>query len=161
MPKKISINDGDVFVIPLEGDVALGIGVVVEVTPDALNSVLCGFYDLKFNEKNDVKLDDINDDNLISIQFVTPDLLKNGSWEIISRISPVDPNKYFDYEKLKSDGYIGANIRGSSNIRKFISAYLGLYHWNCFFKDDYLDDFLLAPEKKPERIFFIEKNSNR
>ncbi|WHF57315.1 hypothetical protein OCF84_08945 [Shewanella xiamenensis] len=43
MPKKISINDGDVFVIPLEGDVALGIGVVVEVTPDALNSVLCGF----------------------------------------------------------------------------------------------------------------------
>jgi hypothetical protein len=155
--KKVSINVGDVFIIPLEDSVSYGVGVVIEVTPKALNSVLCGFYDLKIESENELNMEDLNEKNLIAVQFVTPDLLKEGHWGIIENMTPVEPNNYLNLNELKSNGYVGAKIRGSCNIRKFMSAYLGVYHWNCFFKDDYLDDFLLYPEHKPERIYFIER----
>ena len=129
----------------------------MEISLDALNSVLCSFYDIKIKDKADFKIDEADLEKLISIQFVTPDLLKEGYWEVIGNVSPINPNDFFEYDRLKADGYIGANIRGSGGIRKFLSAYQGVYHWNCYYKDDYFDELLLDPENKPDRIYFIEK----
>jgi hypothetical protein len=155
--KKIAFDAGDIFVMPLENEAGYGVGVVVKLTPDALNSVVCSFYDIKLESIDAFNINDINEKNLISVQFTTPDLLQEGIWELIGKTTAIDPNNYFNFEELKVEGYIGAKIRGSSNIREFISAYLGVHHWNCFFKDDYLDDFLLHPEDKPSCIYFIEK----
>ncbi len=155
--KKVVFEAGNVFFIPLENETGYSIGVVVEVTPRALNSVLCSFYDIKFETKAEFNIEAISEKNLISIQFITPDLLAEGYWEIFDKVTPIEPNNYLNFDEIKANNYIGAKIRGSSNIREFISAYLGVHHWNCFFKDDYLDDFLLDPEHKPSRIYFIEK----
>ena len=155
--KKVVIEAGDVFTIPLENQAGFGVGVIAELTPDALNSVICCYYDLKLESKDQLKISDIDEKNLIAILFTTPDLLQNGVWEVIDKTTAIDPNNYLDFEALKAEGYIGAKIRGSSNVREFISAYLGVHHWNCFFKEDYLDDFLINPQQKPNRIYCIDK----
>ncbi|NMH66934.1 Imm26 family immunity protein [Shewanella salipaludis] len=153
--KKIDINIGDVFVIPLENGDCYSVGVVVEITPEALNSVLCGFYDVKLNSTNEYSYETIG--NLISIQFVTPDLLKNGQWMIVGHSTPLNPNDFFDFDGIKKKRYIGVEIEGSAIIRKFLSAYHGLHHWNCYYKDDYFDGLLLNPRNKPSNIYLIEK----
>lgn len=150
-------NAGDVFLIPLVDDNGFGVGVVLDITPDALNSVLCGYCDIKFVNKDEFTLDNVNLKKLVSIQFTTPELLKNKRWPIVAKVQPVDPNDYFDYDGIKAKGFIGVDVRGASNIKEFVSAYQGVHHWNCFFKDDYLDDFLLFPDNKPDRIYYIEK----
>lgn len=153
--KKMDINVGDVFAIPLEGSESYGIGIVIEITPEALNSVLCGFYDVKLNSTDE--FNDANIGNLISIQFVTPDLLKSGHWMVVGHSPPLNPNDFFGFDEIKKKRYIGIEIEGSAIIRKFLSAYHGLYHWNCYYKDDYFDKMLLAPKNKPSHIYLIEK----
>ena len=155
--KKVGFESGDIFIIPLENEAGYGVGVVVESTPDALNSVICSFYDIKLASKEEFDISDIEEKNLISVLFTTPDLLQEGVWELIGKTAAIDLKNYLNLEELKADGYVGAKIRGSSNVREFISAYLGVHHWNCFFKEDYLDDFLLHPEYKPSRIYYLDK----
>ena len=77
---------------------------------------------------------------------------------VIDRVEPFDPNQYIAFDLLRANGYIGAKILGSAIIMKFISAYLGHYPWNCYYKDDYFDEFLLYPENKPEHVYFSKKS---
>ncbi|MCL1043712.1 immunity 26 domain-containing protein [Shewanella marisflavi] len=155
--KKVKFDVGDVFLVPLENDAGYGVGTVIEVTPDALNSVLCGFYNIYLASKEDFNVDDVTENKVISLQFTTPDLLKEGVWEVLKKVEPLEANDYFDFDSLKSNGYIGAEIEGSAIIRKFLSAFHGVHPWNCYFKDDYFDEMMLDPHNKPDCIYFIEK----
>jgi len=155
--KKVKFDMGDVFLVPLENDAGYGVGVVMAVTPDALNSILCSYYDIKLDTKEQFTIDDVNIDSLISVKFTTPDLLEEGYWDIVDNTKPLNPNDYFDFDGLKANGFIGANIRGSAIIRKFLSAYHGVHPWNCYYKDDYFDEMMLYPHNKPDCIYFIEK----
>ena len=159
MPKKRkqSFVSGNVFLIPLENDGGFGVGVVVAVTKRALNSVVCAFYDLRVTDKCEL-VDTVLDDGLIiSVQFTTPDLLQNGVWEIVEGKKIIDINDYFDLDEMEENAFVGVSVIGSRNITKFLSAFQGVYHWNCFYRDDYLDKLLLASRNKPERIYFIDK----
>ena len=155
--KKIEFTTGDVFLIPLEGGDSFGVGMVIEKTPDALNSILCGFYDIKSTSKDELNVQEIASGKPISIQFITPDLIEDGYWEVVGNTTPIEANEYFDFDGMKANGYIGAEVEGSAIIRKFLSAYQGVYHWNCYYKDDYFDELLLNPDIKPDRIYFIDK----
>lgn len=153
--KAIKFGPGNVFLIPLEDKETYGVGQVIEITKEALNSVICGFYDLRVGRDFDVT--EAVPERLIAVQFTTPDLLENGVWPIVGQAEPVNPNDYFDLDGLKANGYIGAEIEGSAIIRKFLSAYFGLIPWNCYYRDDYFDGMMLYPENKPKEIYFEEK----
>lgn len=154
--KKVAVFEpGDIFLVPLEGSKSYGVGQVVEITKEALNSVICGFYSLQVDKE--FKASDAVEKKLIAVQFTSPDLLKEGFWPVVGNVSSIDPNKYMGLDELKKNGYIGAEIEGSAIIRMFLSAYFGLIPWNTYYRDDYFDDMMLNPGNKPSNIFFEEK----
>lgn len=155
--KKIKVKEGDVFIVPLIGEKYCGIGRVIKIVPDALNSYLCNFGKHKFAEQEDTTERGFDNVEIISTQFVTPDLLDSGIWQVIGSSAPPDPNDYLDFDTLNSKGFVGVDIRGSGVIRKFLSAYHGQHPWNCYFKEDYLDKMLSVGVARPEHLIFEEK----
>lgn len=155
--KKHIPDDGEVFVIPLEGQKYFGIGEVLKVTPDALNSVICIFYSHRFSSLENLNIDELSDENVISVQFITPDLIESRIWKVVGENDPYDPEDFLNFKELESDGFIGVDIIGSGNIRKFLSAYHGLLPWNCMYKEEYFDELLYPGVERPENIFFSQK----
>lgn len=148
--------EGDVFLIPLT-DGSFAIGQLVKITKEALNSVICAFYDLRLETPNDYSTEFLDDGNIISVQFVTPDLLKRGVWKVVDSRADINLYEYIDLDEIIEKKYIGVDIIGSGNIRNFLSAYFGLYPWNFWFKPDYCDLLLLDHVSKPDNLIFESK----
>ena len=65
------------FLVP-QPDGLCSVGQVLELTPEALNSAVCAFYDIRAKPGAGVSADELSADKLISIKFTTPDLLDSG-----------------------------------------------------------------------------------
>jgi hypothetical protein len=55
------------------------------------------------------------------------------------------------YERLRAQGFVGAKVRGSAVVEEFVNAFYGLMPWDDWYVPDYLDDFLVSPDKKPDQ----------
>ncbi|EOF4387085.1 Imm26 family immunity protein [Salmonella enterica subsp. enterica] len=142
---------GDLFTVPL-ADGTFCIGKVIDYEPKALNSVICAFYSHRVNKIPDTELK-LNDNELISVKFVTRDLLDSGDWKVFSKYSDIfDVEKYLNVKELKGNGFIGAKIIGSGLIIELMNAYYMLSPWNDFFDPNYLDSLLISPDKKPKNV---------
>ncbi|EAC6409610.1 hypothetical protein EMI97_07410 [Listeria monocytogenes] len=71
---------GDLFSISLL-DGSFCIGRVLGFEPDALNSAVCAFYAHRVNEIPEVE-PILYENELISLLFVTRDLLDSGDWKV-------------------------------------------------------------------------------
>ncbi len=135
---------GDIFLVPL-ADGTFSVGQVIARYKDALNSVVCIFTTSRIKKlESEVT---INEDEIISALFVTPDFLDSGDWLVVGSWPPVPVEHYFDTDALKADGFVGVKVVGSGIVINFIEACFGLYPWDGFFEADYLDKLLLSPEK--------------
>lgn len=142
MPRQVA-TVGSAFLIPLD-DGSASLAQIVEIVPDVLNSITIAMFDRRIIELNSMpKLVSLQNERLVSCQFVTRDLFSNGVWLQIARV-PVDIScdrlPYRDTEKHR---WIGAKMIGSGNIRKFLSAYHGLRPWNEMLDPDYYSKLLL------------------
>jgi hypothetical protein len=91
--------------------------------------------------------------NLIAVQFVTPDLLKNGRWAIVdNREVTIDLERHIALDKLQQRGFVGAIIEGSGIIEHFLNAYCGLRPWDDFKDPNYFDKLLVSPSKRPAHV---------
>jgi hypothetical protein len=145
--KKQSWTAGDCFIVPLL-DGPFGLAQIVAYEAEALNSVLCCIFRNRLNAVPEVVAAPPETD-LISVLFVTRDLLDLGHWQVISRWPPLDVRKYVDLSRLRRAGFVGVKIIGSGNVTEFLNAYHRLAPWNNYHKPDYLDRLLISPDRKP------------
>jgi len=154
--KKQTFEVGDYFTIPLTGG-KYAIGQIVGVEPDALNSVICALFSQQRNFVPTSNNQDLADSDLVSVLFVTPDLLKSGDWCVVSHGQPFNVAPYIDVDALRDVGFVGVRVIGSWIVTKLLEAYFGLYPWNGFADPDYFDKLLVSEDRKPSIIKLVEK----
>ena len=149
--KKRAWSIGDIFCIPLT-DGTYSIGQVVGQEPEALNSVICVFFSRRLGAVP-IQLDSqLSERELLSVLFVTRDLLDSGDWQVFCRTEPFPIRKYINVSALKAAGFVGVDIIGSGIVMKFLNAYHNLHPWNGFYEPDYLDRLLISADKKPSHV---------
>lgn len=95
----------------------------------------------------------LSEDELISVLFVTRDLLDSGDWQVFSHCSDeFQLNKYIDLYSLRNEEFIGVSSIGSGIIIKLMKAYYKLGIWDNFYDPNYLDSLLISPDKKPKDV---------
>ena len=144
MRKRQIAKVGDVFWVPLE-DESVVLGQVVEIQPEALNSITCAFFDCR---RELTKKAEPDFSNAISVQFVTKDLFASGHWQRQANMPVQIPTNIFPYRETEPDGWIGAKIIGSGIIRMFLSAFYGLRDWTEMHDPGYYQNLLLAGVSK-------------
>lgn len=150
---------GAYFAVPLK-DCTFGIGQIISVETKALNSVVCAFFKTRLEGDSGNCTPMFTESDLISILFVTPDLLNSGSWKVLSRGKLIPIRNYMDLSDLRSRGFVGVDIIGSANVVRFLEAYHGLYPWDAFHRPDYFDHLLLSSDKKPANLMFRSRSKN-
>ena len=151
---KNALIEGNIFLVPLEDNNFFGVGEILKITPDALNSVVCIFYSYKYADVDEFDMDMLSQKDVISTQFITPDLIKNGTWPIVAcRKTELNPEVFLNFSELFNNRFLNVNIEGSAIIRKFLSAYHGLHPWNCYYREDYFDDLLATNVVRPSNIY--------
>ena len=144
-------SNGDCFAIPL-GEGTFSIGQVISYEPDALNSVLCCFFLLRYREPaQDFDLASLSD-KLIAIQFVTRDLLDAGQWRVIATGSPTPIPSSMGLDHLRKTGFVGIKVVGSGIANKLMESCFGLYPWDGFAEPGYLDKLLISKAMRPESV---------
>jgi len=144
----------NIFAIPLK-DGTYTLGQVVGREKEVLNSITCAFYKTRFN---DLELKDIsiipNISDLLSVQFVSPDLLKSRKWVVLGKEKVNIPKAHFPYEETRKNGWVGAKVIGSGIMVHFLNAYYGLEPWDMMYKPDYFDKLLINNELKPSDLLY-------
>jgi hypothetical protein len=145
-------SPGDLFLVPLS-DGTWSLGQVISLEFEALDSILCGFSgQRREGHEFPVLNSTLLPADLISLIFVTPDQLANGNWRIVGRSVPPNIESLLDLSALRRSGFLGVNIIGSANVEKFLNAFHCLFPWNGFYDPNYLDNLLIAPDKKPTNV---------
>jgi Immunity protein 26 len=145
---------GDVFLIRLK-DESFVVGQIVGQEKDALNSVSCTFFDLRVTSEREVDgVSDLPLDKLVSVLFVTRDLLDSHAWRVVGNRGVNLPRRLLPFEGLRKQGWVGASVTGSGIVEKFLNAYYGLAPWDAWYDPHYLDELLISPDKKPATLLY-------
>lgn len=146
LKKKTAWKLGDYFCVPLS-DRSYALAQVISVHPDALNSVVCAFFLVKGEIGTiDVSMADVS--RLLSVCFVTRDLLDSGVWSVVSVGTPLNVSDFIDVASAKRAKYVDITVRGSGVINKFMDACYGLFPWNGMHDKQYFDKMLVDPNRK-------------
>ncbi len=148
--RKAKWSEGSVFLVP-QSDGLCSVGHVLKLTPGALNSAVCAFYDIRVRPGAGVSGDELSADKLISIQFTTPDLLNSGVWALVIQCAPKHLERMTRLPALEKAHFVGAVVVGSGNVMEFLDAFYGLRAWDDYADPAYFDKLLLTPDKKPSR----------
>src|SRR5258708_23647315 len=114
-------SEGSVFLVP-QSDGLCSVGQVLKLTPGALNSVICAFYDIRVKPGAAVSADDLSADKLVSMQFTTPDLLNSGIWALAGQCPPKHPERVTWRPALDKAVFRGAVFDGMVELRDVIAA---------------------------------------
>lgn len=138
------------FLIPLENG-QKSVGQILDVPRGAMGAVLCGFF-LGAAARNQKV--EVGRNLLISVLFITPDYLDSGRWEILGAGQAIPADEFIDIKQLAAKDFVGMKVYGAGIAEKFINACYGLYPWNGFYREDYLDNLLLAGVSRPALAVF-------
>jgi hypothetical protein len=153
-PKRQKPREGDVFFIPLV-DGSFSVGQLLQITPEALNSYVCAFFDVRVPDDSVDAATDINNCTPFAVLFVTPESLKRGYWPILRNVKlAAEVEQYIPIRSLEAAEFVGATIIGAGNIRKFIDAYYGLRPWDDWHDPGYLDGLLVSKDRRPANVIW-------
>lgn len=148
--RKKKWSAGDFFGVPLSnGQYALG--QVVSYEAEAMNSVICAFF-LSCGELHLIRTEEASVENLLSIMFVTRDLLDSGGWPILASGRPIEVGRFLSVDQIRKNGFVGVKITGSSNASAFMNACFGMLPWNGMHDQHYFDKMLVDPNRRPGSI---------
>lgn len=157
MAKRQKWKIGDLFKIPL-ADGSASLGHIVAQELEMLNSVTCAFYDIKVPDTCPPQAPPPpSEETLIACLFTTHDLLSCGEWPVIGHSSPRISPEQLPYESCRKSGWVGAKMRGSGIVRRFLDAYYCMAPWDDWADPAYLDAFLITPSKRPKDLIYIKK----
>lgn len=159
MPRRIKQKwkNGDVFLVP-QSDGGYTVGQVLSYEVKAMNSAVCAFT-LRRVSKDD-RPEPPMIDEVISIRYVTIDLLDSGDWPVVGNAPVIDFQPLFDLESHREKHFIGTKTEGSGIIINFLNACFGLEPWDDWFDPQYLDQLLLSPDKKPALVVYKGDKAN-
>jgi len=149
--KKQYWSVGDIFSIQ-QRDRNWSIGQILDLMMP--NVVTCAFYDIRSSGDNPIERIQLTPDRLISCVSVSREQLDNGKWKVIGHQQPAVGKDYWPNEKFRDCGWVGAKIYDAGIIEEFLDAFYGLVPWDDWHHPNYLDRFLVSPEKKPEHLVF-------
>jgi hypothetical protein len=148
--KRQRLRAGDLFVIDV-GDQHLSSGQVLELVPEALNSV--GVVLWKPQPRSD-HVRPCAGERPFAVLLTTPDLLTNGSWPIHGTAAPLVPCEQRPYEVFRSCGWVGAKVTGSGVVHELLEASIGLKPWDDWADPRYLDGLLYPGQPRPMEAVF-------
>ena len=155
--KNINWKVGDIFIVA-QDDCGYSFGQIVGEEPKALNSVICAFYDMRCDDfESAPSCEGIRKDRLISIQFITRDLLDYGEWKIVSWRKPIEVGQTKLIKNSRRKHFVGTKIIGSGIMCKFLNAFYGLHPWDACHDPNYFDNLLVDLSKRPSRDRLIFK----
>lgn len=162
VPRRNTQNweEGSVFLVPLsDGD--YGVGQVIARERELLNSVAVALYDQRLQDGAGSGVPQVSPDSLISLVYVTRDLLNSGRWKVVGKVDGHHPSFTMPFEHLRGGGFIGARVQGSAITESFLNAFYGLEPWDDWYLPDFLDGFLVSPDKKPhERLLYCGRHAS-
>lgn len=150
-------KNGDIFLVP-QSDGGYTVGQVLSYEVQAMNSAVCAFTLRRATIDEKVKPPAI--DEIVSIQFVTIDLLDSGDWPVVGRARVIKFQTLFDLEGHRKNQFIGTVTEGSGIIISFLNACFGLEPWDDWFDPEYLDKLLLSSDKKPNLVIYKADKAN-
>jgi len=133
-------------------DGTFSLGQIIEIEPQALNSAICAYFARRANDFSLGVARELGKNDVVSVLFVTRDLLDSGDWRVFSEGKAIDATQYFPLDDLRRKGFVGTKVIGSGIANTLMNAYYGLHAWNSFHKPDYLDGLLVAPDRKPKSV---------
>jgi len=135
---------GDLFLVP-QSDGGHTIAQVLSYEIQAMNSAVCAFTLRRVAKGDPIKPVRLNE--VISIQFVTIDLLDSKIWPIVGHAPIPKFQQLFNLQAHRKNQFIGTTTIGSGIITDFLNACFGLEPWDDWYDPKYLDKLLLSPEK--------------
>jgi hypothetical protein len=142
------LNAGDLFEISV-GTEWTAIGQVLEVVPQALNSVGVALWAPR---RIDFKAESAPSDAPFAILLVTPELLKKGKWRILKSAMISIPTHARPYEAFRAARWVGAKIVGAGIVEEFLQAAVGLCPWDDWDDPQYLDSLLAPGQLRPSSV---------
>lgn len=147
-PEPASWKTGDIFSFKLK-DGRYGYGQVLNKTKE--NTPTC----LLFSYQSNTELQDIQpviESTAISILHVHRDHLDQGKWKIIGNTTPRLPPDSGPCGAIDSVGSIHWD-----GLETLANAWHGLTPWNSFYKEDYLDKYLLTGVTRPQDGILLDR----
>lgn len=150
--KKTIWHPGDIFVIPLlSGDYAIG----HILDQRMVNTVRIALYNTIVNEvKNIDPRNVINDESLISLIEVTREQLDYGVWPILTNLPTSIPISKYANEEFRLNNWINSITHDAALAEDFVNSYHGFLPWDDWYNPDYLDGYLVSPDKKPKNLLY-------
>jgi hypothetical protein len=145
--RKQKWSKGSLFKVPLQ-DGSYVIGLVLEITPQALNSLVAAFYNCKTSPDMDISISDIDLHKPDIVQFVTRDLLDKGIWLVVKDdVTNMKVEDFLDFAEIESNDFIGVRIIGSGII---VNVFNILHHLesNSFAIPGYIESLLYKNNRK-------------
>ena len=75
-------------------------------------------------------------------------------WQLM-RNKPIEiAKKDFPNEKFKTKNWIGAKHYDAALLEDFLNSFYALLPWDDWFNPNYLDEFLVSLDKKPQKLIY-------
>ncbi len=150
-------ENGDIFLVP-KSDGGYTVAQVLSYEVEAMNSAVCAFT-LRRASKTEKDTAPTMDE-IISIQYVTIDLLDSGDWPVVGHAPEIEFRQLFDLVGHRAKQFIGTVTEGSGIMDDFINACFGLEPWHDWYDPLYLDKLLLSPDKKPALVVYKSEEAS-
>src|SRR6266496_3199827 len=113
---------GDYFLIEL-ADKSFAMGQILAREPLTLmNGPACALFTVRFKSEPFGEPPSPSGADVVSVLFVTRDLLDSGRWRVFAHGSPLDPETYIpDIRQRREKGFIGTTVIGSGIVNKFMN----------------------------------------
>lgn len=131
---------------------------VLSLQREALNSVVCAFSLLSPKEVR--RREEVRPCNVISIQFVTRNLLDCGAWPVFQHGTVLAYHALFHLQSHIDQEFVGTEIIGAGIMRNFLDACHGKFPWNGYFDPEFFDKLLIAPDRKPRSVVYVSKGGH-
>jgi len=152
--KKVSWSNCDVFAIPLDNG-KYSIGHILD--QGLINTIRIALFDEVIESLDDINVDILCDiQNLISLIEVTKEQVDYGVWKIIGKKNSQIPQDRYANEKFRKNNLAGSKVYDAALAEDFMNAYYALIPWDDWFNPDYLDNFLVDKNKKPNNLIYIK-----
>ena len=151
--KRIKWELGDVFGAELpNGEFAL----LQAIDFNMMNILYVAITDKKIKNASDA-LPTLESPDIISlIAVVKHDLEFQDGFLRLGTQKSIAQKSEFKNERFKDNGYIGAKMYDAGLARDFLAAYHKLAPWDKWYDPNYLDEFLISPEKKPKGLVYLK-----
>ncbi len=149
-------HDGDLFLVPLS-DGYFTVAQVLSHEFLAMDSAICAFSLRRMEQFGAAA--PIARDEVISVQYVTVELLDSGEWPVAGHAAPVIPAGELELDGKRARHFAGTQICGSGVISSFLNACFGLEMWDDWVDPEMLDKLLLTPQHKPALVVYKDERA--